>query len=674
MKQRIDRHRGWRDGGSEPVARVAGYNLKLGRGGIREIEFLAQTLQLVWGGREPRLREPTTLGALRVLARAGRLPRRAATELASAYRFLRNAEHRLQMVADRQTHALPETSAGLTGFAVFMGFPDAASLAATLLRQIGRVQARYAQVFENVPSPPQSGPRLDFRGREDPPATLAALSAMGYAQPAAIIAAVRGWQAGRVRALRSERARELLESVLPLLLSALARQVHPDAAFARLDTLFARLPAGVQLLSLFQRNPALCDRVAAVLGAAPSLADHLASVPSALEGLLSPEIPPPPMRLLRERLADARALEDAISIISRVVRGEEFRISVATMEARLDADAAGRSRSRVAEAALAALLPRVLAEHARRFGHVPGGDMVVVALGKAGGREMMAGSDLDLMLVYDHPSEVEESIPLAGNTTRRLAASDWYIRAAHLYVGALTSPGPLGVLYAVDMRLRPSGNKGPVAVSLRSFRNYHFESAWTWERMALTRARVVAGPPVLAKRVQAAIRQAMSNAGSSGRIRNDAAAMRARLARDLPATGPWDVKLRAGGQMEVEFIAQVLQLSHGRAHPGVLSQTTRMALARLGEAGFLDRDDAAMLIKADHLWRSVQGLLRITLGREIPPMLPEPVLHTLIQASGRPAVDLAGFRATLDDMAEQVRTAFTRIVGPVADSQEKGPT
>jgi glutamate-ammonia-ligase adenylyltransferase len=674
MKQRIDRHRGRREGGADPVSQIAGYNLKLGRGGIREIEFLAQTLQLVWGGREPGLREPTTLGALVLLTRAGHLARRATTELTAAYRFLRTAEHRLQMVADRQTHTLPETFAGLANFAIFLGFPDATSLAETLLRHLGRVKLRYAQVFEDVPSPPSPSVPLDFRGREDPPATLAALSNMGFENAPAIIAAVRGWRAGRLRALRSDRARELLDGVLPLLLNALARQVHPDAAFSRLDALFARLPAGVQLLSLFLRNPLLIDRVAAVLGAAPSLADHLASVPAALEGLLTQETPPKPTRLLRERLGDAQDLEDAIATISRVVRGEDFRISVATMEGRFDTNAAGLARSGLADAALSALLPRVLAEHARRFGLVPGGSMVVVALGKAGGREMMAGSDLDLMLIYDHPPGVEESEPLPGKNTRRLAASDWYIRAAHAYVAAVTAPGALGALYDVDMRLRPSGNKGPVAVSLRSFRSYHLDSAWTWERMALTRARVVAGPPDLAKRVRAAILHAMSYAGSPGRIRTDAAAMRARLARDLPPTGPWDVKLRPGGQMEVEFIAQVLQLSHGRHHPKVLSQSTRIALHRLEEAGYLDREDAAMLIRADHLWRGVQGMLRITLGRSAPAILPEPVLQALTRISGGTSVDLIGFRATLDEMADRVRTAFLRIVGPLSDVQEKGPT
>ena len=334
------------------------------------------------------------------------------------------------------------------------------------------------------------GPLLDFRDDAVAEETLAALGSLGFAEPARIVDAVRRWQAGHVRAFRSQRARELMDQMLPALLTALGRQPHPDATFTRFDAFIAHQPAGVQLLSLFQRNPSLLDRVAAVLGAAPWLADYLAQHASALEGLLSPQEDEQPARLLRSRLRDARLLEDVIGIIRRSVKEADFSLSVATMEGRLDADAAGERRSALADAALAALLPPVLADFSARFGSVRGGAMAVVLLGKAGGREMMAGSDLDLMLIYTHPEEVTES-----RGARSLPASQWFIRAAHSFVAAVTAPGADGQLYAVDMRLRPSGNKGPVAVSLASFRRYHAEDAWTWERMALTRARVVAGPP-----------------------------------------------------------------------------------------------------------------------------------------------------------------------------------
>ncbi len=648
MKRRIDDHRGFGHRHGAALEQVAGLNVKLGQGGIREIEFAAQTLQLVWGGRDPSLRDPTTLGALRALVRAGRLPRRAAAELTVAYRALRRVEHRVQMVADRQTHALPDKPEELARFAVFMGYLDAPAFADALVQQLERVRRHYAAIFEAVPEgPPVSA--LDLSGMDMPAGTVASLQAMGFTQAAGMVTTLRGWQAGRIRALRTTRARELMDGVLPELLPALGRQADPDAAFARFDSLLSRLPAGVGLLSMVSRNRVLLERIAAVLGAAPSLADHLAQVPAALEGLLDPAaFDPDPEATLHSRLQDARTLEEVVGITRLLVRTEEFRLCVAQMDGWIDVDQAGIARTALADAALRALLPAVLADHAARNGHVPGGAMVVVALGKAGGAEMMAGSDLDLMLIYDHPETV-----VASEGARVVASSQWFIRAAHAVIAALTAPGAGGALYEVDMRLRPSGRKGPVAVSLAAFRHYHSESAWTWERMALTRARVVAGDPALAGRVTAAIAAALLEGGEPG---PDAAAMRARLLHDLPPAGPWDVKLRPGGAIEVEFVAQVLQLRHGMAPGG---QCTRTALAALGTTGHLPEWQA--LLRADRLWRTVQSMVRITVGRGAM-SLPEPALAALLRVADA-GVDLPALRATLDREAAIVRAAFIHHVG-----------
>ena len=301
-------------------------------------------------------------------------------------------------------------------------------------------------------------------------------------------------------------------------------------------------------------------------------------------------------------------------------------------------------------AALGVLLPRVLADHATRYGDVPGGGLAVVLLGKAGGREMMAGSDLDMLLVYDHAPDVAES-----DGPRRLPVSQYYIRAAHAVVAALTAPGADGALYAVDMRLRPSGNKGPVAVSLASFRHYHAAEAWTWERMALTRARVVAGPPALCHALEAAITEAIASADPA-RVRPDATAMRVRTLHELPPHGAWDVKLMPGGQVEVEFIVQTALLLHPAALP---AQTIRTAIARLGTLGALDAAEQAALTAADRVWRTVQGLLRITMGPRPPEALPEALLA--ITGDG----DEAAFRARMQAMAAQVRSVFEARVGAV---------
>jgi glutamate-ammonia-ligase adenylyltransferase len=570
------------------------------------------------------------------------------------------------MVDDRQTHALPASPEGLARFAPFLGLPDTAALAAHLLPHLRAVHGHFEGLLAS--GLPQDGSAAAWDEAE----LADRLRALGFRNIEGAVRAITRWRDGYPRATRTERARALLREVLPALLAALARQAEPDTAFARFDSFLARLPAGVQILSLFQRNPALLDRVATVLGAAPMLADYMARDPSALEGLLAAgaEDPdrPPPWRTLGRQLREAAALEEAIAVLRRFVRGEEFRLSLALLEGRIDADRAGLWRTALAEATIRALLPRVLAAQAARHGTVPGGRMAVVALGKAGSREMLPGSDLDLMLIYDHPDAASES-----DGARPLPASTWFMRAAHGFIAALTAPGPEGPLYAIDMRLRPSGNKGPVAVPLGGFIRYHAAEAWTWERMALTRARVVAGPSPLRRRVRAAIGESLHHAGPPARVLAEAAAMRRRIARELPDAGPWDVKLRPGGLLEVEFIAQALQLVAAPDHPGLCHPTTRIAFTRLAEAGLLPRDEAARLIRADHVWRTVQGVLRLALrhpGRE---RLPPPVLATLGRAVGAGAgIDEAALRATLDDLAGAVRSAFLRHVGPVEEESDAG--
>ncbi len=651
----------------DPVARIAGHNVKLGEGGIREIEFLVQTLQMVWGGRDPTLRIRPTLQALKRLTETGHLAEAARQQLEESYRFLRQVEHRIQMVNDRQTHDLPQQPADVGRIACFMGYAGAAPFAADFLRHVAVVRANYRAVFEHVPDLPgteTAGPELDFRGDDpDPPGTVEALKSLGFNDTRRIVTAVRQWLAGRVRALRSDRARELMTTMAPSILAALGRQSHPDEAFVRFDRFISALPAGVQPMSLFQRNPALVDRVAAVLGAAPMLSEHLARYPSALEGLLADDEIADAERMLRERLAGTTRLDDAIQIVRRAVKERDFLLSVATLEGRLDANASGRERSALADATLAVMVPRVLADFARRFGRVPGGALAVVVMGKAGGREMMAGSDLDLIFIYDHPPEVADS-----RGGRSLPVSQWFVRAVQGCVAALTAPGAEGQMYELDMRLRPSGNKGPLAVSLEGFKRYHHWDAWTWERMALTRARVVAGPPALRKRVRQAIEDAIRRDQEPERVRQNATTMRTRMARDLRPAGPWDVKLRPGGLIDIEFVAQVLQVIQSRESGFRTSPTTHIALQRLGDAGFLDKHDAAVLIRADLLWRTIQGMLRMTVGQPKEEALPAASAAPLLRAAaaaGMPAFDTTDLLHKSNALAQQVRAVFERQVGKI---------
>jgi glutamate-ammonia-ligase adenylyltransferase len=625
---------------------LLGFDVKLGRGGIREIEFIVQTLSLVWGGQDAALRIPATLDALPALVRARHLSAKAARELAADYQYLRRVEHRLQMIEDRQTHALPATAEGLRDFTVFLDEPY---FARDFPKLLARVHRHFTNFFDARSEHPMKK-RLDPGADGPPPAEFAAyLAALGFTDARHVAERLRDWSSGTMPALRSDRARILLDQILAHLLGVLGAQPDPDKAFRHFDTLLSRQRAGVQLLSLFHRNPALLRRLSAVLGAAPALAEHLAQDPHALEALLVPsarfEAPGPALKAMLHEAAD---LEQAVAATRRFVRREEFHLSVATLEGRLDADEAGRLRSNLAAAALSALLPRVMAQHQARHGRVRGGAFAVVALGKAGSGEMLHGSDLDLMLIYDHA-------PMAT------APTQYFVRLSHALTAALTAKGAEGPLYKVDMRLRPSGNQGPVAVSLAAFQRYHAEQSWVWERLALTRARVMASTPGFAPRLRGAIAVALGREAAPEKIRRDTRAMRDRLAAELPPRGPFDVKLRAGGMLELAFIAEALQLIHGQKDPSLFRANTADALQALGAAGHLAAEDATALVAADFLWRSIQGIDRITGLAEQAKDPPAATLIPLLRATGM--ADLDALRAEMAERAREVRVCFEKYVG-----------
>jgi [glutamine synthetase] adenylyltransferase / [glutamine synthetase]-adenylyl-L-tyrosine phosphorylase len=637
MKRKIDaRHEA--DG-------LLGLDVKLGRGGIREIEFIVQTLSLVWGGQDPHLRIPVTLDALPALAKAGHLPANVARELAADYQQLRRVEHRLQMVDDRQTHALPASEAALTAFTIFLGDPH---FIRDFPKLLARVHGHFLAFFDAGDDPAQVkwiDPGIDGT---PPAAFVSQLTLLGFSDIRHIAERLRDWNNGHMPALRSDRARGLLDSLLPSLLTVLGQQPDPDKAFAHFDAMLSRQRAGVQLLSLFQRNPALLRRLAAVLGAAPALAEHLEQDAYALEALLSPSARfAAPKPLLRQMLRDEPDLEEAVATTRRFVRREEFHLSVATLEARIDIDAAGRLRSDLAAASLSVLLPRVLAQHVSRYGRLRGGAFAVVALGKAGSGEMLAGSDLDLMLIYDHA-------PLPA------APTQYFVRLSNAFTAALTAQGIEGPLYKVDMRLRPSGNQGPVAVSRTAFARYHATESWTWERLALTRARVLAATPGFKDTVCAELAQALSRAVPPEKIRRDTVSMRDRLMAEKPPNGPFDVKHLPGGMLELGFIAEALQLIHGPADPKLFRTNSADALRALSAAGHLPEADAKALIAAGFFWRSVQGINRITGLSERATAPPAAMLRPLLRATGM--ADLAELQRAMEHTSGIVRACFNRHI------------
>ncbi|WP_072392031.1 bifunctional [glutamine synthetase] adenylyltransferase/[glutamine synthetase]-adenylyl-L-tyrosine phosphorylase [Hyphomicrobium sp. CS1GBMeth3] len=657
MKRQIHAFRGF---GS--IA-VAGHNIKVGAGGIREIEFFVQTQQLIAGGRQRNLRVRRTLEGLRVLVAHGWLQESTADELTDAYLYLRWVEHRLQMVADEQTQELPKDAARLESFARFAGYDSAAAFSTDIVSVLERVHGHYAHLFEDAPELTAEGQNLVFAGEKDDPGTVTALSRMGYARPSDVLAAVRGWHHGRYPAVRSARARELLTEVQPVLIKAFADTADPDRAVATFDRFLAELPAGVQLFSLLKANPALMRLIADIMGTAPRLARILSRRRRLLDAVIDPRTfaSLPSAKELEEMIAAELSLAtDSQDVLdrARVVGSEQaFLIGVKVLSGAINASEAGEAYALLAEKLIAALTKDVERELERAHGRIPGGSAVVVAMGKLGGREMTASSDLDLIVIYDFdPTAVQSDGP------KPLSPSQYYARYTQRLISHLAAPTAEGTLYEVDMRLRPSGQKGPVAAQFSTFREYQATEAWTWEHMALTRARVIAGPPELSRRVEEAIRDTLVRPRDGAAIARDVHEMRARIASEKGTDNIWHLKQVRGGLVDLEFIAQHLQLVHVAGHPEVLDQTTLAAFRKLAEAGLLLPADADALRHATRLIHNLTQVLRLCLEGEFDPATAPSGLKALLARAGD-SPDFATLEGHLRETLASVAVQFGRLIG-----------
>ncbi|WP_372397413.1 bifunctional [glutamine synthetase] adenylyltransferase/[glutamine synthetase]-adenylyl-L-tyrosine phosphorylase [Azospirillum sp. HJ39] len=632
IKRQINAHKGHRE------VTVNGHDIKVGRGGIREIEFFAQTQQLIFGGRDPRVRIAPTLMANEALRDVGRVPPQTVEDLAAAYHFLRRVEHRIQMIDDQQTHRIPAEDAGVAHLATFLGYGDPADFRAELLATLGQVEDRYAELFEEAPS--LSGPgNLVFTGTDPDPGTVETLAGMGFADPARVISVVSAWHRGRYRATRSGRARELLTELTPALLSALAKTPAPDGALMNFDDFLGKLPAGVGLFSLFVANPWLLELVAEIMGIAPQMAATLSRNPSLLDAVLSPDffdpLPGKDEGLAADHarvIAAARDFEDALTLSRRWTNDQRFRAGVHILRGITDGDRCGAFLADLADLVVPDLARRVEEEFAQRHGRIPGGAWVVVAMGKLGSRQLTITSDIDLIVIYDIASAGQGSgAPLLSDGARPLSPNEYYIKLTQRLTNAITAPMADGRLYEVDMRLRPSGNAGPLATSLAAFVKYQASDAWTWEHMALTRARVIGGDAGgsaldLAGRVTEAIRSVLTAPRDPGRLLWDVADMRRRIDKEFGTANPWNVKYARGGLIDIEFIAQYLQLRHGHDLPDILHVGTAKALGCAARTGALTPEVAEDLEATLRLWRRVQGFLRLTTAGVLDPTQVSPSL------------------------------------------------
>jgi glutamate-ammonia-ligase adenylyltransferase len=656
MKRQMQTYRG------QSEIAVEGHNVKVGRGGIREIEFFAQTQQLIAGGRHPQLRVRPTLEALDVLASSNWITFAARDELTSAYIFLRRVEHRLQMVLDEQTHSLPDEVEAVERFACFFGYDGRAAFARDLLHHLNIVQGHYEKLFEGDPTGTVKLPAVDYSGGPDDPRLLEHLAALGFKKPIMVAQTVRQWLAGDYRVFRSESTRNAFVEFVPALIDGLAHAEEPDSAVTAFDRFLQALQRGGRLVTLLSQNRELVALVALILGAAPRLGDMLARQPQIMDGLIDPRFfgAMPDQRELSARLAatlsDANSYEEFLDRLRLFGQESLFLIGTRILSGTVSAQQASTAFADVAEGIVHTVHGLVTDRFAAQHGRIEGQQTAIVAMGRLGSREMTASSDLDLILLYDFDSEHPDS-----DGPRSLHGAQYFARFTQRLISAFTTRTNYGVLYEVDMRLRPSGRAGPVASHVASFAEYQEREAWTWEHMALTRARVISSSPELRARIEEIIREVLTRRREPAGVAQDVAEMRRAIALEKGEDEVWDLKYAAGALLDIDFIAQYLQLVHAADQPDILDVSTLHVLENAARLGVLPPSAAEILRSAAHLYHDLTQILRLCVSEKFKPeSAGEDLLRVLARAGDAP--DFSSLEARVKETESEVRRVFYEIV------------
>lgn len=651
------------------------YHVKLGAGGIREIEFFAQTQQLIFGGRRPDLRVSRTQEALEILVDKQEVSRHAADSLLEAYHFYRELEHRLQMQHDQQTHSLPDNDEDMGALARFMGFNNTAEFMTRLKHHITTVQSHYSKLFDSsapltVRTAEISG-SLVFTGSDHDPNTLVTLRGMGFVVPEKVSETVRGWHHGRYRSTRSRRSRELLTELMPALLDSLSRTPDPDKAFESFDDFLDKLPSGVQIFSLFYANPKLLDLIAEILGSYPFIAAKLNHHPALLDYVLAPEFYDsiPDVNRLQETMIDslppeASDFEDLLEHTRRWAHDRQFRVGIQVIKRQLNELEAAQALSQIADVTLNFLLDKILEEFAVKYGHIEGGKVAVVALGKLGSRELLFGSDLDLVFMYDHPDSVDHS---DGN--KQLSISQYYTRLSRRFINALSALTPEGTLYEIDLRLRPSGNDGPIATQLAAFKHYYEEgSAWAWEHMALSRARVVASTNTdFAEEVEETIHTILCQERDHDDFIGGLSSMHRKFHKNFKTDNPFNIKYVHGGMLDLEYIVKGLALLHAHENPSVIEPHVLATIAELHHANIIDASQEQALRNARILYGSILCVLRLLqIEGDIPQHFSRHTQDILVRHVG--VQDFDELKKILEKTEENVHTTLAKLLENVEAS------
>ncbi|PWE34285.1 bifunctional [glutamate--ammonia ligase]-adenylyl-L-tyrosine phosphorylase/[glutamate--ammonia-ligase] adenylyltransferase [Maritimibacter sp. 55A14] len=635
MRLRIRSHKGL--GGR---LTLEGHDMKLGRGGIREIEFFTQTRQIIAGGRDPDLRLRGTVEGLAVLADKGWVPQEAAEALTEAYVAHRTVEHRVQMLGDAQTHKLPGSADGFDRLARFSGWDDTEAYRRDLRSRLEGVDTLIEGFF--APGQGEAAP-------ED-----------AFSETAREI--VSRWRS--YPALRSSRAVEIFNRLKPVLLKRFARASRPDEALTQFDGFLSGLPAGVQIFSLFEANPQLVDLIADICATAPGLAAHLSRNAQVLDAVIAGDFfdPWPGADGLTEKLAAVLAplddYEAQLDAARRWMKERHFRVGVHHLRGLIGADEAAGQYSDLAEAVLRALWPVVCGAFAVRHGPPPGRGAAVLAMGSLGAGMLTAKSDLDLIVIYDARGATE------SEGRKPLSVTAYYAKLTQALVTALSARMAEGQLYEVDMRLRPSGRQGPVATALSAFTQYQQREAWTWEHLALTRARPVAGDDGLCAEIGEFRRTLLTARGDTEKIRQDTADMRKRISRAADARrvgNPWEPKLGRGRLQDIELVAQAAALI-----AGVPDRQPDAQLQAGADCGWIAEAQAAALAEAHGLLRRLNQGSRLLVEKPLDmEALGEGGRAFLLRETG--AEDIASLRDTLGSQQMRCERLVDDILGAPRD-------
>ena len=588
----------------------------------------------------------------------------ARAALNDAYVYLRRIEHRIQMINDEQTHKIPANDAGVERLAAFLGEENAEVFQKRLEKKLRITHDNFANLFEQEERLSTETGTLSFTGVENNPETIASLAALGFQRPEAISDTVRGWHSGSLRATRSTRARELLTKLTPKLLESLAAASDPDEAFIAFDKFLSQLPSGVQIFSMFASSPDVFDRLIQIMTVAPSLGRDLAKRRHLVEALLEHAWPPPLPDAaalkdsLQQQLDRAGAYEEKLNAARRWASEEKFQIAAQLVSGRLSSVQAAKTFSSIADVVIAAMTPVAQAEMTVAHGTIDGG-LAVVGLGRLGAETMTATSDIDLIFIYDAPVEA------MSDGDKPLDAVTYFSRLVRRIVTALTAATEEGALYDVDMQLRPSGGAGPAAVSKTAFVKYFASDAWTWEVMALTKARIIVGNETLASFVNDEIDRIIACAATNKKLARDVHDMRLRLEEAKPDQGPWDVKNIRGGLTDIDFIWQYLQLRNAaRFDP---------SQAEAAKVNGLDDATVTRLLTSTEVFENIIQISRAATGGVFDPKGSGLALTaTMSQACG--ADNLEAAEKLMIRTQQVVKDIYGRLVEGAVGNEGSGET